>query len=481
MLPGVNIELKDGGLGTIPPSADGRRAFVGVCSAGTANQIYLFSDPSTVESKLGRGPLTDAIVLSLRMAGGVAYGVPSLASIVGTKTADSGNPVSPVVGVTGTATEALEVHTRITKAGALGTGHFQISLDGGDTWGRDITLAATYPIPGRGLTLTFAAGSYTLNAVYKFVVTAPTSSIGEIQDAVRKITESPLLVEFIEVTQPGDNALWTVADALAEEAWNNKKFLAILCQAPAPGADVDVWFTQLTTYRASFTSPKGLVSVVAPWGEVMDPSGLQQNRNLSTRFGARLSKDGLADNPAHVEKGPIPGLIVPNPSTSGTFGKDTTYNKGHAAALDDLGYATIMRHPGRNGWYWVEGRTMADQASDFSTIMNVRVMNKFLTLQHQVWLDQVQGKVDPTNLQASLDQLLARSRAVVNSMVARQELVSAEISIPDGQDVLSSHEIIVEFQLVPFGYSKTITQRVSYKNPLLAQATEVPAAPAGQE
>ncbi|MFC5600196.1 DUF2586 family protein [Deinococcus cellulosilyticus] len=465
----MTVQKKDGGLGSIPESADGKRGIVGVCTSGTPNQIYILVDPGTVVGVLGRGPLSDAAITQLREGGGVIYAVPAEASIDGTITPDVGNPSSPAVTLGTTPTEALLVHAKITKSGALGAGQFQFSLDGGDSWSRSYTLAASFAIPGRGLTLTFAAGSYTVGATYKWTVTAPTASIGDLQTAAEVLKDSPYLMEWIHFAQPGDNSLWAVAASVVEDCFQSYKYTHAICEAPAPGANVNTWVsTTLTGYRNSFQSRD--VSVVASWAEVVDPTGLQVERNVASKYIGRLSKYGLADNPAHVGAGAINGIQVPSPFHTGTYGKASDYNNGHALALDELGYVALMQHKGRAGYFFVEGRTMADPSSDYSNIMNVRVMNKVMTLSRQVWLDQVQGKVDPTNIEASLAYMVAKSNAVLNLMAARGELIGASISIPAGQDVLSSHQIIVEIRVIPFGYTREIILTVGYENPLLQAA-----------
>ena len=46
-LPYVKQTIKDGGLGIVPVSSDNVVACVGVCSSGTANAVYAFSDQTT--------------------------------------------------------------------------------------------------------------------------------------------------------------------------------------------------------------------------------------------------------------------------------------------------------------------------------------------------------------------------------------------------------------------------------------------------
>lgn len=460
--------IDDGNLGVIPPSGDGVRAIIGVSSAGTPNEVHILTDPADVASVLGRGTLAQRVARHLALGGGTVYAIPATASVAGTITAGQGNPALAIE-LGGVPNAALEVVVTITKGGALGTSEFTYSLDGGDTIVGPIATAANYAIPGTPHSLTFAAGNHLLGSVARFTVTAPTASVADLQTAIRVAIDSPLLFEYVHVAQPCDNSVWTVFDALALEAQTEFRYLWFLAEAPSVTsyASADAWVTALLAMRASFTSR--YVVVVAADGEGPDTlNGLYTTQNLAGNLGARLSRYPISEDPGWVERGPVEGLSMVAPFKNTLSGKATTLNNGHALALRDAGYVTVRSFGGRSGWYWARGRTMAENTSDFMRLANLRVMLKAVTQVRQVWLDQVLGKVDPLNVEASLAFMKARSEEPLEQMVRDQDLVRGRVVIPPNQNILSSGKLVVQVRAVPFGYSEEIVLDVAFENPLLA-------------
>jgi len=97
-------------------------------------------------------------------------------------------PTGPATTVTVTGTPSTnvpandlgvyDVVVKIVLGGTVGTFTFQVSLDGGLTYASGtITSASTYLIPGTGLTLNFAAGTYVATDLYAFKAVA-TSGAG---------------------------------------------------------------------------------------------------------------------------------------------------------------------------------------------------------------------------------------------------------------------------------------------------------------
>lgn len=74
----------------------------------------------------------------------------------------------PTVGLTGTVSEAMpKIIISISTAGARGTAKFDWSKDGGTSWTRGVTTAATAALGSTGLTATFAVGTYSTDNSYE--------------------------------------------------------------------------------------------------------------------------------------------------------------------------------------------------------------------------------------------------------------------------------------------------------------------------
>lgn len=467
-LPGVYPTVGDGGLGIIAPAGDGQRTIVGVSSAGDTLTLVALTDVLTARNLLGAGPLSDAVVDQLSLGGGVVYAVRVPASVAGAVTAATGNPVAPAVALTGTPNQALDVQVTVTKGGIVGTAEFTYSLDGGDTVVGPVAVTANYAVPGTPHTLTFAAGTYTLGSLYAFGVTAPQASIADIQAGIRVAFEAPALFEYVHVAQPLDNSGWAALDVLMTEAANNFRYVFAVCEAPGlnAGETVDAWVTRLEAMHAGFASTS--VLIVASYGEVVDTlTGQQPVRSLASRLGARLSSTPVQQNPGWVEPGPIKGLVTLAPFKVGTFGKATLFNGGHALRLEQAGYTTAYQLPGRAGWYWTDGRMAAPVTSDYRLVTNRRVMNKAVTQVRQALLPFVQSEADTEDVDASLADLEARGAAPLQAMRGAGEIGSGRVTIPPGQNILSTNQILVRVRVTPKGYLRELGLDIAFQNPFL--------------
>jgi hypothetical protein len=466
-LPGVYPEIQDGGLGIVAPSGEGQRVVVGVSSQGPVNQVLALSDLAAVPGVLGTGPLARAVADQLAYGGGQVYAVRAQADIAGSVSADSANPSSPAVTVTGSPLDAYEIVVRIVKEGALGTATFTYSLDGGDTTSQEIATAATYTLPGTGLTLNFATGTYAAGATYRFRATAPQASVSSVQAAVRAALNTNLQYEYIQVAQPTGPAMWAALGALADEAEANFRYIFFLTETVPPGQDPDAWVNARLSEKASFSHKR--VMIVAAWGEVVDTlTGRLEVQSLASRVGARISSQRVHVSPAWVQLGPLSGVVQVAPFVDTPFGKQSLFNNAHALALDQAGFTTVYRLIGRDGWFLVDGRTAAAPTSDYKLVQNRRVMDKATYQVRQALLDFVQWHVDPTDLKASLASLLARANTPLRLMQAAGEIARGRVVAPPGQDILASQTLRLQIRIVPLGYLREIVMDIGFENPFLA-------------
>ncbi|WP_243092585.1 DUF2586 family protein [Thermus hydrothermalis] len=468
-LPGVYPEILDGGLGIVAPSGEGQRVVVGVSAQGPVEQILGFADLSQVAATLGSGPLARAVADQLAYGGGPVYAVRARGDIAGSVTADSANPTSPGVTLTGDPLDAYDIVVRIVRGGALGTATFTWSLDGGDTVSLETVTAPTFALTGTGLTLNFATGTYAAGATYRFRTTAPKASVASVQDAIRVALDSPLKYEYIQVAQPTDAAMWAALDALAQEALSRFRYMWFLTETVPPGNDADAWVNARLAEKQNFTSDR--VMIVAAWAEVVDTlTGRLEVQSLASRVGARISKIKPHISPAWVRLGPLPGVVQMAPFVETSFGKQSLFNNAHALALDQAGFTTMYRLIGRDGWYLVEGRMAAAPTSDFKLVQNRRVMDKAATQVRESLLDFVQWHVDPLVLDASLASLIARASAPLRLMQAGGEISRGRVVVPPGQDILASQRLRLQVRIVPLGYLREIEAELSFENPFLQVA-----------
>ena len=167
-IPSITLTVLSNGLGQLPASSANVCTKLGICSAGTPNVLYPEADTTTAQTQLGAGPLVEAVVDSLTVAGGTVVAVPVNPSTPGSFGAvdSTGASGSGVVSVSAAPVAPIDV--KISTGGTLGTMAFQVRVNGGAYSAPVVTTAGSfsYLVPGTLTTLTFAAQNYTATAVF---------------------------------------------------------------------------------------------------------------------------------------------------------------------------------------------------------------------------------------------------------------------------------------------------------------------------
>ncbi len=164
-LPGVSVLVRDGGLGIVPPGTGQQFAKIGPAPVGVVNSVLSVTDNTSLQKVCGNGgPLVEAAALALAVGGqGSTRGnglllVPVNPSTYGTATAVAQSGTGPAVTVAVRPPYAFQL--KCILGGLTATATYQVSLDGGVTYGATFTSAATVLIPGVSFTtLAFGAGT----------------------------------------------------------------------------------------------------------------------------------------------------------------------------------------------------------------------------------------------------------------------------------------------------------------------------------
>lgn len=180
-LPGIDMNVFDGGLALAPNVIGGIAGVIGQATLGD-DAIHLITSVSQIATLYGTGPLPralrDALESGAKML--VACRISSLdeteAIIEDPERTATGLGIGPVVAGEGNTSPACAVapttpslpgagsiEVKITTAGVLGVGAFSFRVNGG-AWSEPAPLAAVVPCSfgEYGFVLTFAAGAYIL-------------------------------------------------------------------------------------------------------------------------------------------------------------------------------------------------------------------------------------------------------------------------------------------------------------------------------
>jgi len=473
-LPRAKVTVLDGGLGRSADGGDIPQAVVGVCSGGDADQVFSFNDPTNfkdVRTKLGYGPLSDAVVQMLAAGCPQVYAAKATTGTPGECGAVTDDKTGlGVVTVAGEAYDAWPVKVKIARAGGNGVAIFQYSLDNGQNWSRQLLVpaAGTYEIPNTNVTLTFddAAGDFAKDDAFTFATTAPVATTNDLGTAIDRLTASSYHFDIVLVAQITDNTFWTSmgTKTLGLETASVPRFLQIVTMADYRGAaeTTTEWVTDLVNQSLSVENYR--VSVCSGWVELMCPAdGFLKARNAAAIVCGWIGASRTNVSPGKVMRGGLPMVtrILPD-----RHDKDESdgLTDAQIADLDTSRYVTIRQHPGRTGFYVTNWRTMGAPTSDFAYGEYKRVMDKACRLVHIAAVGSIQTEA------TTIAAIEADCQDPLDDMMdpGTREIAAGRAWIPDGQDILGTETVQVKVRLTPTGTVRNIETEIGFENPLLA-------------
>jgi hypothetical protein len=450
-------------------------AKVGIGSLILANQIKVITNINDIPAQVGYGPLADAC------ADAFAEGARTLV-VVGAPTAVPGaiesqtltGPGPGQITLVGSPSNRFDIVVEITASGDAGTtAAFRYSLNGGASFSEPIAVpppnfgTAEVALPGTGLTLQFQnAGSPSFDDEDRLVATtsAPEMSPAGAAAAIDALLASAFAFEWVHVVGESDGAMWTICQQRATTAAASARWVHFICEAvfpPLTGTTeaFNTWRDDLLDDAEAFQSDR--VAVVAGWVRLSDPlAGQVVVRNAAGLYTGRLARIAPQRSPGAVIDGALPVLeIAPAlyPPVTET--------------LDTAGFVTVRRFANTQtarGVYFTRGRMMASNASDFVSVQNRRVMDKALWLVREVALPWLNTEAAPDASPSSLARFQSVLQVPIDAMVARGEIVSGQIVIPPGQNLLSTSTLEVLVQILPYGSLSFFEVKVGFQNPLIA-------------
>lgn len=351
-------------------------------------------------------------------------------------------------------------------AGAPGIAQVQYSLDGGETWGpQQVFKTGANDIVGPGnfkpgLTFTSTLANVLLTtANFTCSTTAPEPSDSDVLAALdTAIQDASLFFNGFHVGVQKDNSADTITFATsvaarladAEATWF-KYLYAIL---PAP-LDVTTGASALSfvqAVRAGFASPR-IQFCSQPM--VVKSQGGQFVMNCSPLIAARRARLQPQNDLGILRAGQLTS-VVKYPagwSDASITGIDLVKNS-----------VTIRRHVGASGFYFTND-WMSDPSSDYRKSC-LRVIADLVASDCRVaGLPFVKMDVDPDDVTGSAEMLLAAVQAPLQARVADRQISRFELSVPAGQDILTTEELVVEVALVPMGTASWIKFNLGFKSP----------------
>ena len=385
----------------------------------------------------------------------------------GTKSLVGSGPAASNLTQTSSALDNYSVVVTIGTGGALGTATFTYSLDGGNNTGSQIATpgGGVYVVPNTGVVLTFAS-TFVAADTYSFTTTTASASNTDLTNAFTATLGSAVQWGFAHVaaTPASASAAATTAatiDAQMTIAQIAYRFVFTVMECPTVEVD-----STLVSAFASFASVRVCVCA-GDVGALSPINGRILRRNNAWIFSAHLAAIAAGEDPAFVGSTSPPKNVV---SLYPNFGS-TSWTPD---LLDANRFVTMRTFPGKAGYFFTNGNTMATAGSDFNLVQRRRVMDIACTVTRSALLDYLNGSVRVSKTTGYIDErdaqkIEARVNAILrNALVAPGFATDASIVLNRTTNLLSTNSEPVSVRVTPLAYLKTIAVTIGFSNPALA-------------
>ena len=471
-IPGQTFTINDPGLGVVEPS-DTIPLVLGICESGTAATMYTYSSVNDMYAAHGEGPAPEHAASELAEAGGpirLMRIAESAAGSIGAFTQSGGGPA--VSDNSSAPLDSYELVIKIITGGALGTAEMQYSLDDGRNYSATLTIPAggSWSVPGTGIALTFAAGTYVVDETYSADTVNPIFTTTELAACATAISASDDQFSFIVLagriaTAAAAQTLIAALDTHLATFESEFRFVSAICTGgddneattkPAiTNEDRKILICYGTADRNSAKPITGLITPKMP---------------ITVDVGTRACQAKLSEDLGRFASGNL-GQI---PGASLTHGVPISHDEYRTENMDASGFTTLRSYPGQPGYYITHGRIKCGVSSDFKYWQYARILDVALAIVYTQQL-AVQNASVRTNADGTIDE---RDAAALETKVqsaldiALMEPVNAEgtkghvsavsYTVDRTNNVGSSNTVQTELKIRPLGYLKWITTQAGF-------------------
>lgn len=421
----VLVRISTGGaLGTCEAlvSEDDGDTFGSAAAVASSGQITIGSSGTTLTLDEGTHVAGDTYAFAVRMAIGPV-------ELIGT---------GPDIALTGTVKCAAQVIFLVTSAGGRNEATYQLSVDGGDSYG----VVSTVPVDGviacagTGVIITVPETDLVAGDTYTCNLLPPVPAITDVMTALT--TPLDLYdVEFVHVVGPSDAVDWAAMGAKADDLWNKHRPTYFRAEARLPHADEDLndWVAALIQEKHGYAHR--FVTVCAAFGEVTDTTGKSLLRNWAGLKSGRVISLPVQRAAGRVRDGGISQGTLPD-----------SYTEAMQVVLENSGYDTARFYAGLNSAYWGDSKTLAEVTSDFQYEPVLRTVFKAVRKARIAALKSMYDEAgDPVlgSNATGLAYLKANIETAINTMVAAvpKELAGFVVEIPAGQDIVNNGVAVI--------------------------------------
>lgn len=516
---GVTLNVQDGGLGQRPPGLGNVEVVIGCCSASTA-QMYApiqAANPTSITASCGYGPGPEMVCNIIGATGNPVVFIPVPPQTPGFNTGPfsaSANTGTSAMSLVGTPQDSYYGKVICTTECTIGStaGQVTVSLDAGRTifltlnipsnYVAGTALAVTYGGVTTGLSISFGAGTLVVGDAFFFISTEPLWSDAAIASAIatqqtwnQSNPEDIFIVGGSALRSAGaGTAGCTNGDVVSFDAqmttlFNKAHYNRLLCSAGDAlwgGISTETesqWMNSIVAAHANDSSLH--VGVTAGhYNCISAISQTQFRRPLLWFAAARDSAVAIQVDLGRVKDGALGNLVQPVTPDVGFANSskpfiyhDETANPGLDAARFMAAWS-IARKP---GLFIMNPNLMAPPGSDFNWLQHGHVIDGASLIVYDFFVDELSDNVlvypagTPNAgqlLQSVAADLTGRCNALLfNGLTAPGAASSTTVTIPGGQNLLSTAALNVTVAIVPPGYLKAILVTIQFQNPAVLQVS----------
>jgi hypothetical protein len=470
VFPAQQLTVLDPGLGqvAVAPNAP---LFTGHALGGSLdiNTLYSFSSLSTIRSSLGYGVLAEDVARGLQ-----ERGAPILVMMHeddSTALSDAAMVVvpggGPAITIDGTPRDIYTLKVKITKAGALGVAEFQFTLDAHDsddevpwTWSqvRVVPGSGTYVVPNSGLTLTFASGTYVVDAVYTSdELLPPEITAGNLSDVTDALVAVSLL-DFSLWNLGGSFATETDASGIASAFQGHLSSLANSFRYARGFVDIGSGDTSANVLAeaAEWTG----VRVCPSYGFALVTSALPfegfatRKVSCSSLIGIRASGSLISTDQSRTASGALTGI------------RKIYFDGYYDQQLDASKISTLRTFPGIPGIYIANAKLKSSFGSDFTDLQYGRLMDRLCRTVYfgqfpfisEGWRTTTTGAMDPldaADINSAVNEAIKTELLQPSNARGRAGHVSdARYAVDESWNITQTGQLKTSAGMRPLGYSK---------------------------
>lgn len=210
-------------------------------------------------------------------------------------------------------------------------------------------------------------------------------------------------------------------------------------------------------------------------GKNSTPTGTAKNASIGTLLGMEARRK-VNECVGYVgeENSPLGGNIADsenyvNPKLSSDLAI-SSYTDTDWTQLDNKGYIFPKTYVGVPGVFLNDSHTCAPKSDDYSTIENVRTIQKAIRTVYKALVPYINSTIK-INTDGTLPQTVCShfqnvaNVAVRKEMGAFDEISSVDSYVNPNQNLLATSEIQIEVEIIPTGVARKIIVPIGFKNP----------------